>query len=85
MSESIESMARKRANRKLAALGNYHYGLALVEIDDILESEGFNPLEPAIYCGADGHTHAQVGAKTWISLSWHKMESGRYEVVVYLS
>lgn len=80
-----ESYRRVRANRGLLGMDTYHHGLALAEIDAILEAEGFRPLEPAIYCGADGRIHEQVGERTWLSLSWHKMESGRYEIVAYLS
>ena len=83
----VESKARRRANDDLHALtfNRYHEGLALDEIDTILTAHGFNSMEPAIYCGRDGSVHEQVGPKTWVSLTWHKMESGRYEIVVYLS
>jgi hypothetical protein len=83
----VESKARKAANNDLHRLtfNRYHDGLALDSIDTILVRYGFDPLEDAIYCGRDGSVHEQVGAKTWISLTWHKMTSGRYEIVVYLS
>ena len=83
---STERNARKRANEKLADLSRrYHDGLALVEITAVLASEGFTNPEPAIYCGRDGQSHEQVGPRTWITLAWHKMESGRYEITTYLS
>jgi hypothetical protein len=83
----VESRARRRANDALHALtfNRYHEGLALYDIDQILEANGFSPLNAAIYCGRDGSVHEQVGPRTWIRLTWHKMESGRYEIVVYLS
>jgi len=83
----VESKARKAANNDLHRLtfNRYHDGLALYDIDQILEENGFKTLEAAIYCGRDGSVHEQVGAKTWLSLTWHKMTSGRYEIVVYLS
>lgn len=88
MTAAEERKARKRANAALAKLGNYHDGLALDKIDAILEANGFNKLEEAIYCGRDGRSHEQVGERTWLSLTWHQMEGSatrRYEVVAYLS
>ena len=85
MTPTIERVARARVNRALQALGNYHDGLALDKIDAILTKYGFNPMEPAIYCGRDGSAKDRVGRRTWISLTWHKMESGKYEVVTYVS
>jgi hypothetical protein len=85
MDARTERNARVRANDSFYKLGrSYHEGLNLHVIDSILQSNGFTGLEPAIYCGRDGQTNEQVGARTWISMSWHRMESGRYEVVVYL-
>ena len=83
----VEAKARRRANNELHALtfNRYHNGLALEEIDLILVRNGFDPLTPAIYCGRDGGMHEQVGLRTWVSMTWHRMESGRYEIVAYLS
>jgi len=81
-----ENWRRVRANGKFCDMPNYHNALPLADIDAILESEGFQPLEEAIYCGRDGRMRQQVGPKTWLAMSWHKMEeTGRYEVVAYLS
>jgi hypothetical protein len=86
MSAADERKARTRANAKLNELGKtYHDGLALDKIGAILKANGFDELESAIYCGRDGDSHEQVGERTWLRLSWHKMESGRYEIVAYLS
>ena len=82
-----EKAARKAVNDKLYKLGReYHEGLTgvLHRIGSFLCEEGFTNLSDGIYCG-DGHTHEQVGPHTWLALSWHKMQSGRYEVVAYLS
>jgi hypothetical protein len=83
----VEAKARKQANDALYDLGLiYHDGLPIQEINWILTRyDDFNPLEDAIYCGRDGQVHEQVGAKTWLTMTWHKMESGRYEIVAYLS
>jgi hypothetical protein len=87
MTTTEERKARSRANAKLSELGKvYHDGLALAKLDAILTENGFNTLESAIYCGRDGRSHEQVGERTWLSLTWHKMEvTGRYEIVAYLS
>ena len=37
------------------------------------------------YCGRDGHSVEKIGNWSWLSLSWHRMDSGRYEIVAYLS
>ena len=79
--------AKNSVNKQLVVLGHrYHDGLALAEIDAILTSNGFNAMEEAIYCGRDGRSHEQVGEKTWLTMSWHKMDvSGLYEVTAYVS
>ena len=86
MDARTERNARRHANDELYTLGrSYHEGLALNEIDRILHTNGFAGMEPGIYCGRDGQVHEQVGTRTWITLVWHKMESGRYEVIAYVN
>jgi len=86
MDSKQERNARNRANGKLADISRrYHDELALTEIDAVLTAEGFSSMESAIYCGRDGQSHEQVGERTWLTLCWHKMESGRYEINAYLS
>jgi hypothetical protein len=87
MTSAEEHKAQRRANRKLEEIGKvYHNGLALAEIDAILTAEGFRAMEEAIYCGREGGVHEQVGDRTWLRMSWHKKEeTGRFEVLAYLS
>ena len=81
-----ETRARRIANEKLASMPIYHPSIPTSDIDNILEAAGFRPLEPAIYCGRDGRSHEQVGEKSWLSMTWHKMEvTGVYEIVAYVS
>jgi hypothetical protein len=81
-----ERAAMRAVNHKLYKLGqSYHVGLPLHTVTNWLIEEGFTGISDGIYCGADGSTHEQVGPHTWLLFSWHKMESGRYEVVAYLS
>jgi hypothetical protein len=87
MTAQTERRNRQHVNSELHRLGTkYHDSLPIQDINDILDAYDFRETEPAIYCGRDGHSHEQVGDKTWLSLSWHKMEqTGRYEVVAYVS
>jgi hypothetical protein len=88
MDAKTERAARSRVNTQFQkSIPTYTNGLPLGQIDDILTANGFDAMQPAIYCGRDGMAHEQVGTKTWIALSWHKMEGthGRYEIVVYVS
>jgi hypothetical protein len=82
-----ERRARQQANEALAALGRtYHNGLPIAEIDQILTNAGLREMEDGIYCGDNGRTIEQVGDRTWLSLSWHRMEeSRRFEIVAYVS
>jgi hypothetical protein len=82
-----ERSARNKANKALADLSRkYHQGIPTTELTNILDQAGFDsrPLE-GIYTGRDGKSHDQVGPKTWLALSWHKMDSGNYEINAYLS
>jgi len=86
MTTAQETLGRKQANRALQSLPIYGDGLQLDAMNAVLETHGFNTLEPAIYCGRDGQSHEQVGTRTWLTFTWHKMEnSGQYELVAYLS
>jgi hypothetical protein len=87
MDAKIESRNRQFVNKELSNLcAKYHDGLPIQQIDDILDAYDFKETEPAIYCGRDGRSNEKVGDRTWLALSWHKMEeSGRYEVVAYVS
>jgi hypothetical protein len=86
MTAQQERIARRLANNELYAMGtHYHDSLPIASIDRVLTECGFNETEPAIYCGRDGRCSQQVGARTWLSLFWHKMDSGRYEVIAYVN
>ena len=81
-----ETRARRIANQKLAAMPVYHPFIPTADIDNILTSVGLNAMEPAIWCGRDGRSNEQVGPKSYLTITWHKMEvTGVYEIVVYVS
>lgn len=74
-----------RVNGALQDMGNYHDGVPLGVVSDILTHWGFDPLEDMLLCGRQGSLNEPVGRNRWLSLTWYKMESGRYEVVSYVS
>jgi hypothetical protein len=76
----------RHVNRHLYELGRtYHASVPLDTVSTLLETYGFNPLEAMLLCGREGHLHEPVGHDKWVSMTWYKMESGRYEIVAYLS
>jgi hypothetical protein len=87
MTAKIESRQRSRVNADLFTLcGTYHDFLPITQIDAILKQYGFDEMEPGIYCGRDGRVNERVAERSYLSLSWHKLEvTGRYEVVAYVS
>ncbi len=73
-------------NEYLHEMGRaYHVSVPLDRVDDVLVACGFDELEPMILCGREGNIHENIGRNRFLSLTWYKMESGRYEVVAYVS
>ena len=86
MTAKQERNARKVVNDALYELGRiYHDSLPITTIDGILQGAGLNETEPAIYCGREGSSNEQVGEHSYLSLSWYRMGSGRFEVTAYVS
>jgi hypothetical protein len=78
--------ATRSVNERLHQLGRtYHPSVPLDEVSHWLRAFGFNELEPMLLCGREGRLHEFVGNNRWLALTWYKMESGRYEVVAYVS
>ena len=83
---------KDRLTEALLDLGTYHIGIPLREISLVLNSAGLK-LEEAILCGREGratfdlfHVHTGFSVlNTMLCLSWYKMESGHYEITLYLS
>jgi hypothetical protein len=78
---------RNAVNTALHAIGlTYHESLPIGLIGDILAEHGFDPAElGGIYTGNDGTDTTDVGERTFLRLSWHRMPSGRWEIVAYVS
>jgi hypothetical protein len=87
-SRAVEARNRRQANDDLAALcRKYHANLPIQEIKAILVKHGFNgEAMDGIYTGRDGKMHEQCGPRTWVAMTWHKLErSGLWEIVAYVS
>lgn len=83
-----EKSRQSKANKALDVLcKKYYKSLPLDEIKKVLKDNGFNEdAVDGIYTGREGRSHEQVGPKSWLSMTWHKMEeSGNWEVVAYIS
>jgi hypothetical protein len=76
----------QKVNDGLYAIGlKYWDYIPVYEMDSLLVENGFDATEAGIYCGTDSKIHEHVGAGKFFSMSYHKMESGRFEIVAYLN
>ncbi len=85
----------KRANNALHDLisGQYFSAIPLDRLYDICEAQGFTfdaESKACFLCGRDGRATWELfqdgrSAKRMLVVTWHKMDSGRYEVVAYVS
>lgn len=89
MSTADKKKAVKRANDVLSDdIGKkYHAAIPLQRVSDILDVNGFDPAKVGngIYVGESGRLHEPVGHGVYLTMTWYKMPSGRYEIVAYLS
>ena len=87
-SRKEERKAQKNVNADLFEISRkYHDAIPVADIADSLKANGFDaePLD-GIYCGREGRLHEQVGPKTWILLTWFRMDhTNRYEINSYVS
>jgi len=84
----MEKKARRLAGNAIGQLTHNRYfeSLPISDVASILQSHGFDPAGlVGIYVGHEGRIHEQVGAKTFLSLSWYRMPSGRFEITAYLT
>jgi hypothetical protein len=83
-----EKKNRAAANKDLDKLltNKYFKHIPVAEIKEILKNHAFNP-DPldGVYTGDEGKIHEKVGEKSYIVITWYKMESGNFEVISYLS
>lgn len=65
---------------------NRHFKfLPIREIEFILDSKGLKGNTEGIYCGREGRVTELVAENSNLVFSWYQMESGRYEVLAYIS
>jgi hypothetical protein len=85
---TMEKKARRLAGNAIGQLIHNRYFdlIPLREISQILRNHGFDPDDlNGIYVGREGRIHEQVGPRTFLSLSWYQMPSGRFEITAYLT
>jgi hypothetical protein len=85
----------KKINSALHGMGNYHDKIPLDKIFSACEAEGLVPVMEdgerwaGMLCGENSRAVIELArggkVKKYLSLSWYKMPSGRYEVVSYVS
>lgn len=77
---------KRKINNALYDLTTNRYfdAIPVAQINAILEPFEMK-MEDGIYCGADGHLNEQLADNVWLAMTWHKMPSGRYEIVAYVS
>ena len=90
---------QRRINKELVnTIGSYSDGLPIGRIDEVLQNSGFHLVNEdgtpfsAIFCGESSYCIIQIAdvgtkkvANRVLWLSWHKMPSGKYEIVTYVS
>jgi len=79
----------RKVNSELYQLGlEFHDTLSysLNTIDRILTKHGFaTPSAEPIFSGLEGRLHQEVGEGKWLTVSWHRFDTGRYEVTAYVN
>ena len=80
----------RKVNSDLHAIGLVYWdtlGESIVAIEHALGTSGFSaevgPISPTT--PGEYRLHIEVGDSKWLSASWYRMESGRYEVVAYVN
>ena len=63
-----------------------HTGMPLTEITGILVGHGMDvdKVRQNVH-GDEGRLHVQIAAEIFFTMTWMRMESGRYEIVSYVS
>jgi hypothetical protein len=88
VSAVLERKARSRVNKKLEQISRKFYptNIPWGVIMDAAISEGF---DGAMITGIDdnkpGKVHVNIGGNTWLTVMWHLMPSGSYEITAYVS
>ena len=93
----LSQKIKKKINKALYELDNYHPHIPICDIEKIIINEsGYvllnedNTHFEAIFCGEQGRADINIGhynGAIWnmLHLTWYKIPSGRYEIVSYVS
>jgi hypothetical protein len=85
---------KNKANKELGKLtyNTYFEAIPFDKVFDVLKQNGITAVDESgqpwsgVICGESGSTTIAVtGAKALLVLGWYRMQSGRYEVNVYLA
>lgn len=91
------SVRRRVADGFQIITKDYHFEIPLDCLFEVLRREGINPVQEdgspwsGFLCGEDGRAYFDLQGQDGRSLdyvlvvTWHRMESGRWETVAYLS
>lgn len=90
--ENIDTTAefnnRSKANEEFAVLNRgYHYRSTVLDvISSVLARNGFIDVSNSIDLSRNGELrNILVGGNTYLTCTWFKMPSGKFEIVIYLS
>jgi len=95
---AIDDAARRQANKVLSKISShnkdtYYSAIPLDRIYDAVENVGYHIPDDERSCILCGHD----GKATWplfylgrpvnrgLSLTWHRMDSGRFEIIAYVT
>lgn len=95
MTKTSKGTIRNRINKEIGKIGTYHDGIPVDEISVCIKNHGGMMVQEdgtewsGIFCGEQGTCNIPVVfadySNMFVSISWYKMDSGRYEIVTYIS
>jgi len=78
----------QQVNKDLAPITDkFQSHMPLFDVAAVLTKHGLDPkpMENAVNSKDQGRLHVNVGQGVWLTLTWYKFETGRYEIVAYAS
>ena len=90
----MNASVKRKVNAALSKLEVYHKSIPFDAIRAIVEAIGNTtvldvdgtPLEGVLFCGHEGQALFSLkDSRYGLSLSWYRMQSGRYEIVTYIN
>lgn len=95
----MKATLRKKLNKKITEFtsGVYFDSIPIEKLSKILESEGVTAINEdgtplnVVFCGSDSECEIELALdgkavlNSILRLSWYRMQSGRFEIVSYVS